>query len=147
MEADTMLNLIALVAPVFVVYFGTVAYLRTEDALDHRARLAELRRQPFHPTQLSPEQRLEIGVGGQTPGIWHLERSVDYALGRSTTPPTRLDYMREFHPEKLKYRQPSKASPRRWRWPKRHARQGRDANGRRSHTPAQDCPRRCSAPR
>jgi hypothetical protein len=104
MDADTVLNLIALVAPLFVVYGGIAAYLRIEDALEHRARLANLSQDPFHPTQLPAEQRAEVGAGGQTPGLWHLERSVDFALGRSTNPPSWLDYMREFHPEKLKRR-------------------------------------------
>jgi len=108
-EMDTALNLVALVAPLFVVYGGIAAYLRIEDALEHRAWLADLSRNPFHPAQLSPEKRAEVGAGGQTPGLWHLERSVDFALGRNANPPSWLDYMREFHPERLKGRRGQKA--------------------------------------
>lgn len=102
MDSDTALNLIALVAPLLVVCGGIAAYLRIEDALEHRAWLAKMRRKPFHPTQIQPEKRREVGIHGQTPGLWHLERSVDFALGRTPHPPSWLDYMQEFHPENLK---------------------------------------------
>jgi len=98
---DTALNLVALVAPVGVAASGIWAYLRIEDALDHRARLARLGHQPFHPMQLPREERLTVvNAAGQTPSVWFMKRSVDL-MREGGKPLTRLDYLREFHPEKL----------------------------------------------
>lgn len=107
--ADTVFNVIALVAPIFIAVGGAAAYIRAQRALERRAWRAALARQPFHPTQLSLVKRTETNAAGKTPGLWYLEQSVDFALGRSVCLPSRLDYMREFHPEKLARRRPRKA--------------------------------------
>lgn len=104
MEMDTALNLVALVAPVPVVAFGIWLYLHVEDALVHRARLAKLGRRPFHPMQLPREERLmSVNAAGQTPGMWFMKHAAAI-LQDGGQPLTQLDYLREFHPDRLEPR-------------------------------------------
>lgn len=106
MQMDTVLNLVALAGAVAVAYFGVMAYLRIKYALEYRAWLARLGRQPFHPMQLAPEERITARNGsGQTPGQWFMELSATAARQHGEREPTRLDYVREFRPERLGLRE------------------------------------------
>lgn len=102
MRSDTVLNLVALVAPPALSYCVLLATLRGLRVWERRAQLAELDRQPFHPRMLTkPGQHMAVGCSGLTPDDWYANLADDAIKGLRKKAPSWLDYLKEFHSEKL----------------------------------------------